>query len=103
MKRVMLLACLMLSLSGCAILRNPLFWRITVGSVIRAAYEAGGAERVEARIDCLEEKGRISPETAEKIKTAAQKGYDALQTRLAETGTEDLLVDDEMLGALEAE
>lgn len=42
MKRVMLLACLMLSLSGCAILRNPLFWRITVGSVIRAAYEAGG-------------------------------------------------------------
>lgn len=103
MKRVMLLACLLLALSGCAILRNPLFWRITVGSVIRAAYETGGAEMVGERIDRLEEKGQISAEAAEKIKAAAQKGYDALQTRLAETGTEDLLVDDEMLGPLAVE
>ena len=103
MKKAMLLACLMLSLSGCAILRNPLFWRITVGSVIRAAYEAGGAEMVSERIDRLEEKGKISAEAAEKIKEAAQKGYDALQKRLSETGAEEVLVDDEMLGSLEAE
>ena len=64
MKKVMLLACLLLALSGCAILRNPLFWRITVGSVIRAAYEAGGAEMVGERIDRLEEKGQISAEAA---------------------------------------
>ena len=52
MKRL-LLGLLLLLTPGCALLHNPRFWRVTVGSVLRAAYDHGGAELVGQRIDRL--------------------------------------------------
>ncbi len=101
MKHPLFYFMLLVMMSGCAILENPLFWRITVGGVLRAAYESGGAEMVGERIDCLEEKGKLSSESAEKLKDAAQKGYDKLQDKLDEVEADDILIDDEMLGAVE--
>lgn len=97
MKRL-LLALLLLLTPGCALLHNPRFWRVTVGSVLRAAYDHGGAELVGQRIDRLKAKGTISQVTGDKLKSAAQKGYDKLQAALDDEAADTLLVDDELLG-----
>lgn len=90
MKKALFIALLLLTLPGCALLENPLFWRLTLGGVIRAAYNSGGAEAVEYKIDELTHQGTIDPEQAEKIKDAAQQGYDKLTDSLLETETEDI-------------
>lgn len=90
MKKALFIALLLLMLPGCALLENPLFWRYTLGGVIRAAYNSGGAEAVEHKIDCLCHQGTIDPEQAKKIKDAAQQGYDRLTDSLLETETEDI-------------
>ena len=94
-----LLGLLLLPPPGCALLHKPRVWRVTVGSVLRAAYDLGGAELVGQRIDRLEDKGVISQATGEKLKSAAQKGYDKLQAVLDDEAADTLLVDDELLGS----
>lgn len=97
--KMLIVAIGMLFMAGCAIFENPLFWRITVGGVLRAAYDAGGAQLVGEKIDSLEEKGKIDAEQAEKIKEAAQKGYDKLQEKLTEEKVDDIVLEDEDLDA----
>ena len=85
---------IMAMLVGCAILKSPTFWRITAGGILRAAYNAGGAEAVEEKVDELEESGKLSHEAAEKIKTAALKGYQRLETKLLETKADEIVIED---------
>lgn len=99
MRKFMLIAIfpLVLLVGGCAVLQNPYFWKLTVSAVLKAAYKSGGAEDVEARIDKLVAKGKISEELGEKLKYAAQAGYDKLLDKLEEEETDSITVEDEDL------
>lgn len=90
MKKILLFLPLIILISGCALLESAAFWRFTVGTLIRSAYDNGGAESVEYHINALTHNGTITPEQAEKIKAAAQKGYDKLIDALLETNTKNI-------------
>ena len=50
--------------------------------LFRSAYVAGGATRVEQRIDQMVTDGKITEEQAVQLKLAAQKSYEELQKKL---------------------
>lgn len=65
----------------------------TVGTVLDIAYTAGGATLVEQKIDAMVTDGKITPEQAVQLKTAAKKSYDALQAKLTELSVKDVTVE----------
>ena len=87
--KALLIALALLCSTGCAVFRSPLFWQQTIGALLRAAYDNGGAAQVEETVDALEEDGKISAATAEALKKAAQKGFDKLLAALEDTGTNE--------------
>lgn len=81
MKTLILALCL-ITLSGCAILQSPLFWRLTAKTAIRAAYDAGGAQAVAEKIDEMQDAGKLTQAQAAAIKTAAAEGVQRLEEAL---------------------
>lgn len=68
--------------------RPDLLARLGYLPLAESAPPDDGAERVATRIDALVDEGRLTAGQAALLKTAAQHGYDTLQTRLAETPAE---------------
>jgi len=64
-----------------------------IGTTLNIAYTAGGAVLVEQKIDQMAADGKITPDQAVQLKAAAQKSYDALQTKLAELAVRDATVE----------
>lgn len=73
----------MLTISGCAYFSQEKVAG-TVSTVLEIAYVAGGATRVEQRIDQMVTDGKITEEQAVQLKIAAQKSYEELQKKLNE-------------------
>lgn len=67
----------------------------TVATSLQNAYNNGGAEKINAKIDALVAEGKLSTLQAEKLKEALQKGYDSLQTKLNELAVKDVEVEPE--------
>lgn len=85
------------SMCGCAYFTQERVAAIhqTVATSLQNAYNNGGAEKVNAKIDDLVKEGKLSTLQAEKLKEALQKGYDSLQTKLNELAVKDVEVEPE--------
>ena len=68
----------MLTMTGCAYFSQEKVAG-TVSTVLEIAYVAGGAARVEQRIDKMGTDGKITEEQAVQLKLAAQKSYEELR------------------------
>ena len=81
----------MLTMSGCAYFSQV---RVagTVGTVLEIAYVAGGATRVDQRIDQMVTDGKITEEQAVQLKIAARKSYEELQKKLKELSVAEVEV-----------
>lgn len=93
MIKPLLLILTLATATGCTLLESPYFWRITVSSVLRSAYESGGAEAVEYKINALTHQGIIDPEQAQQLKAAAQKGYEKILDKLHNLNLADIPIE----------
>ncbi len=84
-------------ITGCGLLKeHSAEIHQTVANALQKAYDDGGAEKVSEKIDSLVAEGKISTVQAEKLKEALQKGYDSLQSKLAELSVKDSPADTRM-------
>lgn len=93
---LILAACAVITavITGCALLKeHSAEIHQTIAAALQKAYDNGGAEKVCARIDSLVAEGKLSTVQAEKLKAALQKGYDSMQSKLAELSVMDSPVD----------
>ena len=82
----------MLTMSGCAYFSQGKVAG-TVSTVLEIAYVAGGATRVEQRIDQMVTDGKITEEQAVQLKSAALKSYEELQKKLKELSVAEVQVE----------
>ena len=82
----------MLTMSGCAYFSQEKVAG-TVSTVLEIAYVAGGATRVEQRIDQMVTDGKITEEQAVQLKAAALKSYEELQKKLKELSVAEVQVE----------
>ena len=61
--------------------------------MLEIAYVAGGATRVEQRIDQMVTDGKITEEQAVQLKIAVQKSYEELQKKLKELSVAEVEVE----------
>jgi hypothetical protein len=82
----------MLAMTGCTYFSQEKVAG-TVSTVLEIAYVAGGATRVEQRIDQMVTDGKITEEQAVQLKLAAQKSYEELQKKLKELSVAEVEVE----------
>ena len=82
----------MLTMTGCAYFSQETVAG-TVSTVLEIAYVAGGATRVEQRIDQMVTDGKITEEQAVQLKAAALKSYEELQKKLKELSVAEVQVE----------